>query len=79
MKVMDMGVIPQDIIYANPAKPRSHIVAAAELGVQTVTFDSETELHKLKRYLPGARLDPLKSTQNVLFLQENISRPRYPF
>ncbi|CAL8086799.1 unnamed protein product [Orchesella dallaii] len=55
-KVLELGLSPTDIIYANPAKPRSHIVAAAELGVQTVTFDSKVELLKLKNYLPGARL-----------------------
>lgn len=54
-KVLDLGVSARDIIYANPAKPRSHIVAARDLGVKTVTFDSETELYKLKRYLPGAK------------------------
>ncbi|ODM95404.1 Ornithine decarboxylase [Orchesella cincta] len=55
-KVLEIGVSPTDIIYANPAKPRSHIVAAAEQGVQTVTFDSHVELLKMKRYLPGAKL-----------------------
>lgn len=54
-KVAALGVLTSDIIYANPAKPRSHIVTAAELGVRTVTFDSEIELMKLKRYLPEAK------------------------
>jgi len=55
-KVLELGVPPRDIIYANPAKPRSHILAAAQYDVRTVTFDSEVELYKLKNYLPGAKL-----------------------
>lgn len=49
------GVAPHDIIYANPAKPRSHIMAAEELGVSTVTFDSKVELYKLKKLFPDAK------------------------
>jgi len=55
-KVLDMGVEPERIIFANPAKPSSHIKYAATVGVQTMTFDSETELHKVKKLYPDAKM-----------------------
>ncbi|XP_045505062.1 ornithine decarboxylase 1-like isoform X2 [Colias croceus] len=54
--VTDIGVKPERIIFANPAKMASHIRHATALGVTTMTFDSETELHKIKQYSPDAQL-----------------------
>lgn len=54
-KVLSMGVHPERIIYANPAKTASHIKYAAAAGVTTMTFDSETELFKIKKFYPDAR------------------------
>ncbi|XP_050504638.1 ornithine decarboxylase isoform X2 [Diabrotica virgifera virgifera] len=55
-KVLSMGVEPERIIFANPAKPSSHIRHAAATGVNTMTFDSDTELHKVKNLFPEAKL-----------------------
>nr|CAI5821695.1 unnamed protein product [Callosobruchus analis] len=55
-KVMGLGVSPDRIIFANPAKPASHLRHAAEMGVELMTFDSDTELHKIKKLFPAARL-----------------------
>ncbi|GBP87042.1 Ornithine decarboxylase [Eumeta japonica] len=54
--VQQLGVRPERIIFANPAKMASHMRHAAAAGVRTVTFDSETELMKLKQYMPEAKL-----------------------
>ncbi|KAJ9592498.1 hypothetical protein L9F63_015815 [Diploptera punctata] len=56
MKVMELGVDPSRIIFANPTKPASHIRHAAAMGVDTMTFDNETELHKIKSLFPTAKL-----------------------
>lgn len=55
-KILDLGVIPSRIIYANPAKPASHIRYAANCGVDMMTFDNECELHKIKSLFPTAKL-----------------------
>lgn len=51
-----MGVDPNRIIFANPAKPVSHIRHAATVGIDVMTFDNESELHKVVQLHPGARL-----------------------
>ncbi|KAG5873671.1 hypothetical protein JTB14_013337 [Gonioctena quinquepunctata] len=55
-KVLGLGVEPNRIIFANPAKPASHIRHAEAMGVSTMTFDNETELHKVKNMFPDARM-----------------------
>ncbi|CAG7834075.1 unnamed protein product [Allacma fusca] len=55
-KVIQLGVHPSDIIFANPTKQASHVRAAADAGVRTMTFDNENELHKIKKLHPEARL-----------------------
>lgn len=55
-KVLDLGVDPSRIIFANPAKPISHIRHAATVGIDTMTFDNESELHKVKNLFPNAKL-----------------------
>jgi ornithine decarboxylase len=45
-----------DIIYANPTKPRSHLLAAKKRGVKMMTFDNPDELHKIKQTYPEAQL-----------------------
>ncbi|KAJ8933450.1 hypothetical protein NQ314_014007 [Rhamnusium bicolor] len=55
-KVLSLGVDPSNIIFANPAKPASHIRHAATVGVSTMTFDNETELHKVKKLYPDAKM-----------------------
>lgn len=55
-KVMNLGVNSDRIIFANPAKPSSHIRYAANYGVDLITFDNELELHKVKNLFPTARM-----------------------
>lgn len=46
--VLSLGVSPSSIIYANPCKPLTHIDYARRHGVMKTTFDSESELYKIK-------------------------------
>ncbi|XP_067005986.1 ornithine decarboxylase 1 [Anabrus simplex] len=55
-KVLELGVDPSRIIFANPTKPASHIRHSAAVGVHLMTFDNETELHKIKSLFPTAKL-----------------------
>ena len=54
-KVLDLGVDPKKIIFANPCKPISHIRFAESNKVDLITFDNETELYKMKSLFPEAR------------------------
>jgi ornithine decarboxylase len=56
--VMDLGVSPDRIIYANPCKQKSHIRFAKEVGVKVMTFDNEAELQKTKMIYPEAEYAP---------------------
>ena len=53
--VLNLGVVPDRIIYANPCKVISHLRFAADKGVEMLTFDSESELYKIKKHFPGAK------------------------
>uniref|UniRef100_V5GTY5 ornithine decarboxylase n=1 Tax=Anoplophora glabripennis TaxID=217634 RepID=V5GTY5_ANOGL len=55
-KVLSLDVRPNRIIFANPAKPASHIRHAASVGVSRMTFDNEMELHKVKKLYPDAEM-----------------------
>nr|XP_022912691.1 ornithine decarboxylase 1-like [Onthophagus taurus]XP_022912692.1 ornithine decarboxylase 1-like [Onthophagus taurus] len=55
-KVLSLGVQSNRIIFANPAKPNSHIKHAVATGVDLMTFDNETELYKVKDLYPDARM-----------------------
>ncbi|KAJ8923914.1 hypothetical protein NQ315_006690 [Exocentrus adspersus] len=55
-KVLSLDVRPDRIIFALPTKPASHIRHAASVGVSRMTFDNETELHKLKKLYPNAEM-----------------------
>ncbi len=54
--VLELGVSPSRIIYANPCKQISHLKYAAKKGIELMTFDDELELHKVKKYFPSAKL-----------------------
>lgn len=54
--MLSVGVDSSRIIFANPAKPASHIRHAAAVGVDTMTVDNESELHKIKKLHPGAKV-----------------------
>lgn len=53
-KVLELGVAPESIIYANPAKPMSHLEYAANNGVKMMTFDCDFELFKIQKHFPDA-------------------------
>ena len=54
-KTLDLGVSPDDIIFANPCKMSKMIKFARAHDVDTLTFDSEHELYKIKLYHSNAR------------------------
>ncbi|KAK6014725.1 Pyridoxal-dependent decarboxylase, pyridoxal binding domain protein, partial [Ostertagia ostertagi] len=56
LEVMDMGVRPEKIIYANPCKTRSFITHAKERNVSMMTFDSVEELAKIAHLHPDAKM-----------------------
>jgi len=45
-----------DIIFANPCKPKAHLLAAKRLGVKQMTFDNMQELQKIREVYPEAHL-----------------------
>ncbi|KAI8322299.1 ornithine decarboxylase [Martensiomyces pterosporus] len=49
------GVGAQNIIYAHPCKPASHLRYAKASGVEMMTFDNADELHKIKQLYPEAK------------------------
>nr|CAD7405638.1 unnamed protein product [Timema poppensis] len=55
-QVLDLGIDQSRILFAKPTKLASHIRYAATVGVDLMTFDNESELHKVKSLYPDARL-----------------------
>lgn len=55
-QVLNNGVDPSRIIYANPCKPMSHIRFAASVNVRKMTFDNADELRKIKACHPTAQV-----------------------
>ncbi|CAO1618915.1 unnamed protein product [Sympodiomycopsis kandeliae] len=54
--VLDLGVSPSRIIYANPCKAASFVRNAAAKNVSLTTFDNMDELYKMKRFHPTCKL-----------------------
>ena len=46
---LELGVKPQDIIYANPCKMEDHLEFARDNGVNLMTFDCVEEAHKIAK------------------------------
>jgi ornithine decarboxylase len=55
-QVLDLGVEPTRIIYANPCKQASFVRYAAQQNVAKMTFDNAEELYKIKKHYPDAEL-----------------------
>lgn len=55
-QVLNMGVDPSRIIYAQPCKTNSYVRYVAAHGVRQMTFDNADELHKIAKLYPGAEL-----------------------
>ncbi len=53
---MEAGAKPSDLLYANPIKPPEYLEFAHAQGVRGYTFDAESELVKMAKYAPGARV-----------------------
>ena len=53
--ILDLGVAPHRIIFANPCKQASFIKYANKVGVDMMTFDNENELYKIKQHHPNAK------------------------
>ena len=54
--MLNIGVNPNKIIYANPCKSRSYIEHSKNVGVKKMTFDNADELLKIKETFPDAEL-----------------------
>ncbi|KAI7992914.1 hypothetical protein LOK49_LG12G00026 [Camellia lanceoleosa] len=54
--VLALGVTPDRILYANPCKAVSHIKYVASDGVNLTTFDSKSEIEKIKHWHPKCAL-----------------------
>lgn len=54
--VLDLGVKPDRIIFANTVKRPEALQFAAQHDVRLMTFDSEYELNKIARHAPGAHV-----------------------
>lgn len=52
--LFDMGVDGGRIIYANPVKTHAGLLACSACGVHRMTFDSATEIEKIKKICPNA-------------------------
>lgn len=48
-----LGVAPDRIIYANPIKTANGLAVARQTGVHKFTFDSEPEISRIARAVPG--------------------------
>jgi diaminopimelate decarboxylase len=53
--VVELGVSPDRIIFANPCKQTSFVKFAYKKGVNYMTFDNEYELYKMKENHPSAK------------------------
>ncbi|XP_045763222.1 ornithine decarboxylase 2-like [Maniola jurtina] len=55
-KILELGVSPESIIFAAPAKTPDWMMYARQSGVRHTTFDSSYELKKVKQYWPDVGL-----------------------
>ncbi|KAK3904975.1 pyridoxal-dependent decarboxylase [Staphylotrichum tortipilum] len=55
-QVLNLGVEPSRIIYAQPCKTNSYVRYVASQGVRQMTFDNADELRKIARLYPEAEL-----------------------
>jgi diaminopimelate decarboxylase len=53
---VDLGALPERIVYTNPIKTPSSLETAQMLGVKTFVFDNVEELLKIKKWTPNAEL-----------------------
>ena len=56
LTMLEQGVAPENIIFANPCKQVSHLQYAKSMNVKRMTFDNAEELYKIKQHFPEAEL-----------------------
>jgi ornithine decarboxylase len=49
----EMGIAPERMVYANPVKTPNGLKVAKETGIYKFTFDSESEISKMAKAIPG--------------------------
>ena len=54
-QILQLGISPTRIIYANPCKQISYLEYAKQNNVDLTTFDDEYELYKVKEVYPDVR------------------------
>lgn len=54
--VLDLGVDPERIIFANPVKTIGDLQYAHRVGVHKMTFDNADEVLKIKKHCPSAQV-----------------------
>jgi len=54
LMLSDMGIEPGRMVYANPVKTANGLEVARQKGINSFTFDSESEIGKIANVLPGA-------------------------
>ena len=64
-KLHDMGIAGERMIYANTVKTQHGLEIAARYGVNKFTFDDESEIAKLARFVPGASVLVRISVENA--------------
>jgi ornithine decarboxylase len=64
-KVLDLGVSPSRIIFANTIKADASIVASRRKGVRLMTFDNEPELYKIAKHFPRAQVVVRIKVENI--------------
>lgn len=63
--VLSLGIAPENVLYASPCKQVSQIKYAAKVGINLMTCDNETELTKIARNHPNAKLLLHLATEDV--------------
>lgn len=53
--ILDIGIKPDRIIYANPTKQISHLKFAVNNGIMETVFDNTAELYKIKTLHQNAK------------------------
>ena len=49
----EVGIAPERMVYANPVKTPNGLKVAKETGIYKFTFDSESEISKMAKAIPG--------------------------
>jgi ornithine decarboxylase len=62
--LLQLGVLPQNIISSNPVKDQAFIGSAYATGINLFAFDSYAEIEKLARFAPGSKVYVRLSVSN---------------